>query len=69
MPTDHGPQGAFIMAEITGISIHRKLPIAAIISRAILYFRLGVLHGWFLKAPKTVLRGMREDELPKICAN
>lgn len=55
--------GAFIMAEITGIP-YTEIAIAAIIP-AILYFT-SIYFMVDLEAAKLGMRGMREDELPKI---
>jgi TRAP transporter 4TM/12TM fusion protein len=55
--------GAFIMAEITGIP-YQEIAIAAIIP-AILYFT-SIYFMVDLEAAKLGMRGMREDELPKI---
>lgn len=55
--------GAFIMAEITGIP-YTDIAIAAIIP-AILYFA-SVYFMVDFEAAKTGMRGMREDELPKL---
>ena len=55
--------GAFIMAEITGIP-YQDIAIAAIIP-AILYF-VSVYFMVDLEAAKLGMRGMREDELPKL---
>ena len=55
--------GAFIMAEITGIP-YTEIAIAAIIP-AILYFA-SVYFMVDFEAAKTGMRGMREDELPKL---
>ncbi|SOB76448.1 TRAP transporter, 4TM/12TM fusion protein [Marinobacter sp. LV10R510-11A] len=57
--------GAFIMAEITGIP-YTEIAIAAIIP-AILYFA-SVYFMVDFEAAKTGMRGMREDELPKLRA-
>ncbi|WP_336367167.1 TRAP transporter permease [Marinobacter sp. C2H3] len=55
--------GAFIMSEITGIP-YTEIAIAAVIP-AILYFA-SVYFMVDLEAAKTGMRGMREDELPKM---
>ncbi|MDX1817849.1 MAG: TRAP transporter permease [Marinobacter sp.] len=55
--------GAFIMAEITGIP-YTDIAVAAIIP-AILYFA-SVYFMVDFEAAKTGMRGMREDELPKL---
>ncbi|UQG61207.1 TRAP transporter permease [Marinobacter sp. M3C] len=55
--------GAFIMAEITGIP-YTEIAIAAIIP-SILYFA-SVYFMVDFEAAKTGMRGMREDELPKL---
>ncbi|HET8848926.1 MAG TPA: TRAP transporter fused permease subunit [Marinobacter sp.] len=55
--------GAFIMAEITGIP-YTEIAIAAVIP-AILYFA-SVYFMVDLEAAKMGMRGMREDELPKL---
>lgn len=55
--------GAFIMAEVTGIP-YQDIAIAAIIP-AILYFA-SVYFMVDLEAAKLGMRGMREDELPKL---
>ncbi len=55
--------GAFIMAEITGIP-YQEIAIAAIIP-AILYFA-SIYFMVDLEAAKLGMRGMREDELPKL---
>ncbi|WP_121632517.1 TRAP transporter permease [Tropicibacter alexandrii] len=55
--------GAFIMAEITGIP-YQEIAIAAIIP-AILYF-VSVYFMVDLEAAKLGMRGMREEELPKL---
>ncbi|MEP1214638.1 MAG: TRAP transporter permease [Marinobacter sp.] len=55
--------GAFIMAEITGIP-YTEIAIAAIIP-AILYFA-SVYFMVDFEAAKTGMRGMRDDELPKL---
>ena len=55
--------GAFIMAEITGIP-YTEIAIAAIIP-AILYFT-SIYFMVDLEAAKLGMRGMREDELPKL---
>ncbi len=55
--------GAFIMAEVTGIP-YQEIAIAAIIP-AILYF-ISVYFMVDLEAAKLGMRGMREDELPKL---
>ncbi len=55
--------GAFIMAEITGIP-YQEIAIAAIIP-AVLYF-VSVYFMVDFEAAKLGMRGMREDELPKI---
>jgi TRAP transporter 4TM/12TM fusion protein len=55
--------GAFIMAEITGIP-YSDIAIAAIIP-AVLYF-VSIYFMVDLEAAKRSMRGMREDELPKI---
>ena len=55
--------GAFIMAEITGIP-YQDIAIAAIIP-AILYF-VSVYFMVDFEAAKLGMRGMREDELPKL---
>ncbi|MEO0427936.1 MAG: TRAP transporter fused permease subunit [Pseudomonadota bacterium] len=55
--------GAFIMAEITGIP-YQEIAIAAIIP-AILYF-VSVYFMVDFEAAKLGMRGMREDELPKL---
>ncbi|SFR56113.1 TRAP transporter, 4TM/12TM fusion protein [Marinobacter gudaonensis] len=55
--------GAFIMAEITGIP-YTEIAIAAVIP-AILYFA-SVYFMVDFEAAKTGMRGMREDELPKL---
>ncbi|MDX1457066.1 MAG: TRAP transporter fused permease subunit [Marinobacter sp.] len=55
--------GAFIMAEITGIP-YTEIAIAAIIP-AILYFA-SVYFMVDFEAARTGMRGMREDELPKL---
>jgi TRAP transporter 4TM/12TM fusion protein len=55
--------GAFIMAEITGIP-YSDIAIAAVIP-AILYF-VSIYFMVDLEAAKRAMRGMREDELPKI---
>jgi TRAP transporter 4TM/12TM fusion protein len=55
--------GAFIMAEVTGIP-YQDIAIAAIIP-AILYF-VSVYFMVDLEAAKLGMRGMREDELPKL---
>ncbi len=57
--------GAFIMAEITGIP-YQEIAIAAIIP-AILYFA-SIYFMVDLEAAKLGMRGMREDELPKLRA-
>ena len=57
--------GAFIMAEITGIP-YQEIAIAAIIP-AILYF-VSVYFMVDLEAAKLGMRGMREDELPRLAA-
>lgn len=55
--------GAFIMAEITGIP-YTEIAVAAIIP-AILYFT-SIYFMVDLEAAKLGMRGMREDELPKL---
>jgi TRAP transporter 4TM/12TM fusion protein len=55
--------GAFIMAEITGIP-YTEIAIAAVIP-AILYFA-SIYFMVDLEAAKLGMRGMREDELPKL---
>ncbi|QFT62686.1 TRAP transporter fused permease subunit [Roseivivax sp. THAF30] len=55
--------GAFIMAEITGIP-YQEIAIAAIIP-AVLYF-VSVFFMVDFEAAKLGMRGMREDELPKL---
>ncbi len=55
--------GAFIMAEITGIP-YQEIAIAAIIP-AILYF-MSIYFMVDFEAAKLGMRGMREDELPKL---
>lgn len=55
--------GAFIMAEITGIP-YQDIAIAAIIP-AILYF-VSIYFMVDLEAAKLGMRGMRDDELPKL---
>lgn len=55
--------GAFIMAEITGIP-YQDIAIAAIIP-AVLYFA-SIYFMVDLEAAKLGMRGMREDELPKL---
>ena len=55
--------GAFIMAEITGIP-YQEIAIAAIIP-AILYF-VSVFFMVDFEAAKLGMRGMRDDELPKL---
>jgi TRAP transporter 4TM/12TM fusion protein len=55
--------GAFIMAEITGIA-YQDIAIAAIIP-AILYF-VSIYFMVDFEAAKLGMRGMREDELPKL---
>jgi len=55
--------GAFIMAEITGIP-YADIAIAAIIP-AILYF-VSVYFMVDLEAAKRAMRGMRDDELPRV---
>jgi TRAP transporter 4TM/12TM fusion protein len=55
--------GAFIMAEITGIP-YADIAIAAIIP-AILYF-VSIYFMVDLEAAKRAMRGMREDELPRV---
>jgi TRAP transporter 4TM/12TM fusion protein len=55
--------GAFIMAEITGIP-YQEIAIAAIIP-AILYFA-SIFFMVDFEAAKLGMRGMREDELPKL---
>ena len=55
--------GAFIMAEITGIP-YQEIAIAAIIP-AVLYF-VSVFFIVDFEAAKEGMRGMREDELPKL---
>jgi len=55
--------GAFIMAEITGIP-YQEIAIAAIIP-AVLYFA-SIYFMVDLEAAKLGMRGMREDELPKL---
>ncbi|MCU4651766.1 TRAP transporter fused permease subunit [Roseibacterium sp. SDUM158016] len=55
--------GAFIMAEITGIP-YQEIAIAAIIP-AILYFA-SIYFMVDFEAAKLGMRGMREDELPKV---
>lgn len=55
--------GAFIMAEITGIP-YTEIAIAAIIP-AVLYFA-SIYFMVDLEAAKLGMRGMREDELPKL---
>jgi TRAP transporter 4TM/12TM fusion protein len=55
--------GAFIMAEITGIP-YTEIAIAAIIP-AILYF-VSVYFMVDFEAARTGMRGMRDDELPKL---
>ncbi|MFP4273749.1 MAG: TRAP transporter permease, partial [Paracoccaceae bacterium] len=55
--------GAFIMAEITGIP-YQEIAIAAIIP-AILYF-VSIYFMVDLEAAKLGMRGMRDDELPKL---
>ena len=55
--------GAFIMAEVTGIP-YQDIAIAAIIP-ALLYF-VSVYFMVDLEAAKLGMRGMREDELPKL---
>ncbi|MHA7879320.1 MAG: TRAP transporter permease [Saccharospirillum sp.] len=57
--------GAFIMAEITGIP-YTEIAIAAVIP-AILYFA-SVYFMVDFEAGKLGMRGMREDELPKLAA-
>jgi TRAP transporter 4TM/12TM fusion protein len=57
--------GAFIMAEITGIP-YQEIAIAAIIP-AILYFA-SIYFMVDFEAAKLNMRGMREDELPKLAA-
>jgi TRAP transporter 4TM/12TM fusion protein len=57
--------GAFIMAEITGIP-YTEIAIAAIIP-AILYF-VSIYFMVDFEAAKLGMRGMREDELPKLAA-
>jgi TRAP transporter 4TM/12TM fusion protein len=57
--------GAFIMAEITGIP-YQEIAIAAIIP-AILYFA-SIYFMVDFEAAKLDMRGMREDELPKVAA-
>nr|MCU0911613.1 TRAP transporter large permease subunit [Paracoccaceae bacterium] len=57
--------GAFIMAEVTGIP-YQDIAIAAIIP-ALLYF-VSVYFMVDLEAAKLGMRGMREDELPKLRA-
>ncbi|MDG4647177.1 TRAP transporter fused permease subunit [Roseibacterium sp. SDUM158017] len=57
--------GAFIMAEITGIP-YQEIAIAAIIP-AILYF-VSIFFMVDFEAAKLGMRGMREDELPKLRA-
>ena len=57
--------GAFIMAEITGIP-YQEIAIAAIIP-AILYFT-SIFFMVDFEAAKLGMRGMREDELPKLRA-
>ncbi|PWG17521.1 TRAP transporter permease [Salibaculum griseiflavum] len=57
--------GAFIMAEITGIP-YTEIAIAAIIP-AVLYFA-SIYFMVDLEAAKLGMRGMREDELPKLRA-
>jgi len=57
--------GAFIMAEVTGIP-YQDIAIAAIIP-AILYF-VSVYFMVDFEAAKLGMRGMREDELPKLRA-
>ncbi|MGR3466253.1 MAG: TRAP transporter permease, partial [Shimia sp.] len=57
--------GAFIMAEITGIP-YQDIAIAAIIP-AILYFA-SIYFMVDFEAAKLNMRGMREDELPKLAA-
>ncbi len=55
--------GAFIMAEVTGIP-YQEIALAAIIP-AILYF-VSVYFMVDMEAAKLGMRGMREDELPKM---
>ena len=55
--------GAFIMAEITGIP-YQEIAIAAVIP-AVLYF-VSVYFMVDFEAAKLGMRGMREDELPKL---
>src|SRR6056297_3194535 len=55
-------EGAFILAEITGIP-YQKIAIAAIIP-AVLYF-VSIYFKVDFEAAKLGMRGMREDELPK----
>jgi len=55
--------GAFIMAEVTGIP-YQEIALAAIIP-AILYF-VSVYFMVDMEAAKLGMRGMREDELPKL---
>jgi len=55
--------GAFIMAEITGIP-YAEIAIAAIVP-AILYF-VSIYFMVDLEAAKRAMRGMRDDELPKV---
>lgn len=55
--------GAFIMAEITGIP-YQEIAIAAVIP-AVLYF-LSIYFMVDSEAAKLGMRGMREDELPKV---
>ena len=55
--------GAFIMAEITGIP-YQEIAIAAIIP-AVLYF-VSVFFMVDFEAAKLGMRGMREDEIPKL---
>ncbi len=57
--------GAFIMAEITGIP-YQEIAIAAIIP-AVLYFT-SIYFMVDFEAAKMGMRGMREDELPKVRA-
>jgi TRAP transporter 4TM/12TM fusion protein len=57
--------GAFIMAEITGIP-YSDIAIAAVIP-AILYF-VSIYFMVDLEAAKRGMRGMRDDELPKVAA-
>ena len=57
--------GAFIMAEITGIP-YQDIAIAAIIP-AVLYF-VSIYFMVDFEAAKLGMRGMREDELPKLAA-